>query len=105
MRRTRGIGAFADLGQIVGHYSTGSVQYSFLYSAGAYITLDDARVVSGINNSGVLVGSYSTHGFFAVPGPNPSPPQNTSADSTLRTQVGRRPRCPAGYRQAVSCVT
>jgi probable HAF family extracellular repeat protein len=77
-----------DLGQIVGHYSTGSVQHSFLYSAGAYITLDDARVVSGINNSGVLVGSYSTHGFFAVPGPNPSPPQNTSADMILRQGAG-----------------
>jgi probable HAF family extracellular repeat protein len=77
-----------ELGQIVGHYSNGSVQHSFLYSAGAYITLDDTLLVSGINNSGVLVGSYSTHGFFAVPGPNPSPPQNTSADMILRQGAG-----------------
>src|SRR5262245_20937373 len=77
-----------ELGQIVGHYSNGSVQHSLLYSAGAYITLDDSLLVSGINNSGVLVGSYSTHGFFAVPGPNPSPPQNTSADMILRQGAG-----------------
>src|SRR5262249_15005641 len=77
-----------DPGQIVGHYSNGSVQHSFLYSAGAYITLDDPLLVSDINNSGVLVGSYSTHGFFAVPGPNPSPPQNTSADMILRQGAG-----------------
>jgi probable HAF family extracellular repeat protein len=73
-----------DAGQIVGHYSTGSGQHSFLYSAGAYITLADPLLVSGINNSGVLVGSYSTHGFFAVPGPNPAPPPDTSANMVLR---------------------
>src|SRR5205807_10496761 len=74
-----------DLGQIVGHYSNGSVQHSFLYSAGAYITLDDPLRVSGINNSGVLVGGLSGgHGFFAVPGPNPAPPPNTSANTPRR---------------------
>src|SRR5204863_4952412 len=60
------------------------IQHCCLFSSGAYITLDDPLLVSGINNSGVLVGSYSGDGFFAVPGPNPPPPAGTSADLILR---------------------
>jgi probable HAF family extracellular repeat protein len=68
-----------DLGQIVGTYTdSANVRHGFLYSAGAYITLD--RPVSGINNSGVLVGGN----FFAVPGPNPPPPPSATADMILR---------------------
>ena len=63
-----------------GYYSNaGSVQHSFLYSAGAYITLDDPLLVSGINNSGVLVGELQT----------------ATASSPFPGRTHRRPPAPA----------
>jgi len=51
-----------DAGQIVGWYGSG-VQHGFLYSGGAYTTLDDplstiATFATGINDAGQIVGYY-----------------------------------------------
>ena len=64
-----------DLGQIVGSYPVNGVRHGFLYSGGAFTTLDDplalgaGTVAYGINDAGQVVGIYNngsgaTHGFL-----------------------------------------
>jgi probable HAF family extracellular repeat protein len=86
-----------DAGQIVGAYSDASGKFhGFLYSGGAYTTIDDPLVDSingdgayDINNSGQIVGYYNigsvTQGFLEVTTPNPPPPAGTTADLILRS--------------------
>ena len=63
------------LGQVVGYFSDSNGVHGFLYSGGAYSTLDDPLGINGtsayaINDAGQVVGAYSeggngtTHGFL-----------------------------------------
>ena len=75
-----------DLGQVVGSYWSADFQTAdgFLYSNGVYSTLDYPGAVGtsiiGINNSGEMIGSYSTgqnsfsflHSDTALSTPEPS---------------------------------
>src|SRR5439155_6438079 len=78
---------------IVGTYEAASGTHSFLYSGGAFTTIDDPVVNShtfarGINNTGRIVGTLSdgtgSHGCLETTLPNPPPPAGTTADMILR---------------------
>ncbi|MDI1264899.1 MAG: Ig-like domain-containing protein [bacterium] len=84
-------GGINDLGEIVGSYNVFVDQYhlgsshGFLYSGGAYTTIDYPlgnmpTTLSGINNSGLIVGYYQdasgTHSFLATPEHTPDPIAN-----------------------------
>ena len=64
-----------DSGQVVGTYTLGNINYGFVYSDGNFSTVNIPGMVSitGINNSGEIVGSNGLDGFLAVPVPAPEP--------------------------------
>src|SRR5262249_35264435 len=82
-----------DLGQIVGSYvNPFPSQHGFLYSVGAFITLNDPSsnaetIPLGTNNTQIVgysgVGT-SRHAFVATIGPNLPPPDGTTANMILR---------------------
>jgi probable HAF family extracellular repeat protein len=96
----RGSGTFAtginDAGVIVGSYVNNTGTHGFLYNGGIYTTLDDPGALdtepTGINKSshvvGVRIDKFGDHGFLEIPGPNPPPPGDTTADMILRGSNG-----------------
>jgi len=95
-----GGGTFAlginDAGQVVGQYlASDGLFHGFLYSNGAYVTIDDPASDAGgttpqaINDAGQIVGTYDNasgnHGFLLKITPDPVPPPGaTTADMILR---------------------
>jgi len=88
-----------DAGEIVGNYNDATGWHGFVYSGGAYTTLDDPSSTSAgtfarsINNNGQIVGEYGAgnvpHGFLLTITPtNPPPSAGTTADMILRRGDG-----------------
>ena len=75
------ISGINNLGQVVGSYSAGGLNHGFLYTDGAYMTLDDplatggtspGTTANGLNDAGEVVGFYqaangNTDGFLYTP--------------------------------------
>jgi probable HAF family extracellular repeat protein len=81
-------------GQIVGFYEdSNGDEHGFLYNGGIYTTLDDPEAFDttafGINKNGHVVGvrldKFGDRGFLEIPGPNPPPPADTTADMILHS--------------------
>ena len=82
-----------DMGQIVGTYFNATGTHVFLYSGGAFTTIDPVNgraFAHGINNNSQIVGTLNRddgtgqHGFLETTVPNTPPPAGTTADMILR---------------------